>query len=391
MRAEARASSPRPKTGADAASGAERRDHAALAEQHATHAAGLLSESFAWGERAFAVEERGDARLLLGRDDEALKDYAEAVAGYLEAGDSAEAERLLAFFAARLEGRADAPILIAHAFKAGEGLQETGSAAWVRAAAAALDRCPRTAAPSVLGVLIRGFMPGASGAWWFHCLVRSLLAVDRGGLDAGHRGLGPILLLTILAYSPHRTFSIQDLLTLAGLCLGRSSRVTTRHRPGRDLDLIVRIGRGGQILLTIRTEAKLPEAMFVALFAASFLDAFGDELAAILFGDGLPDGAALDTVVFAQAAESELFADVAKEAPVATGRITSKDGENVPIVLVARADAMGALTADRTRGGEPELMLARFVEEVLHATLGASVDDEIYTSKIKDLLMAVLR
>ena len=379
---------------ADAASGGERRAHAARAEQYATHAAGLLSDSFAWGERAHSLEERGDARLLLDREDDALGDYADAVAGFLSSDDSGETERLLPFLASRLDGRTDAPTLITRAFGAGDDGRE-GSEAWTHALSVTLERCPRAVAPGVLGVLVRGFLPAADGVWWHHCLVRCLLAIDRRERSLARRDLGSILLMASLAYGKHRAFSVNDLIMVAGICLGRSARLTMRWRPGSDLEMIVRIGRDEQVLLTIRTEAKRPEAVFVALFVASFLDAFGNELAAILFGGDLQEGAALDVVVFAQAGETgamaDFFAKGTKERPVAIARVAPKDGEEVPIVMFARADAVVALEADPARGGELEIMLAHFVEEVLHATVGASLDDEIYSSKVRDLLISALR
>ena len=64
---------------AEAAEGDKRRTLAARADQYATHAAGLLAESFAWGEQAFALEERGDAHRLQGHRRAAMSDYALAI------------------------------------------------------------------------------------------------------------------------------------------------------------------------------------------------------------------------------------------------------------------------------------------------------------------------
>ena len=379
---------------ADEAAGRERREHAGRAEQYATHAAGLLAGSFAWGERALALEERADARFHLRRDKDALADCADAVADHLAAGDGAEAERLLPFLAARAETSGVANAMIARAFGSGaEGAE--GSETWMRAVTAAMDRCPRAAAPRVLGVLVRGFLPSEAGPWWLHCLVRCLIRIERDGTSASPRPLGAVLLLAILGYGPHRAFTTQDLLTLGGLCLGRSARVTIRHRPDEELVLIVRSGMDDEVLLTVRSQTQHPEAMFTAFFIAAFLDAFGNDLAAILFADGLPDGAALDVNVHSRAEATEsvaaFMAEAVEERPVATARIVPDEGEEVPIVIFVREDAMLALTAERNRGGELEIMLARFVEEILHATTGASVDDEIFRAKVRDLLLAVLR
>lgn len=380
---------------AEAASGFKRREHAGRAEQYATHAVGLLSNSFAWGEQAYALEERGDARRILGRDHDALIDYADAILDYLKAEDEGEAERLLRFFAALLDDQADAPALIARAFGSNVGGEEIGaSGVWVRAVVAALDRCPRTVAPGVLGVLVRSFLPASRGAWWFQCLVRCLLAANRDRRQTNRGGIGSLLLLSILGFSLYREFTNQDLLILAGLCIGRTDDIVIRHRPGTDLDLIVRIGNDHRVLFTVRTEAQRPEAIFVTLCIGSFLDAFGDELASILFADGLPEGAALDVTVFAQAAElgsvAAFWENGLKDKPVATARITPRGDEEVPIVVFVRADAITLLKADQNRGGELEIMLARFIEEVIHATLGKSLDDDIYSSKVRDLLMAIL-
>jgi hypothetical protein len=99
--------------------------------------------------------------------------------------------------------------------------------------------------------------------------------------------------------------------------------------------------------------------------------------------------------VFAESAESgvvaKLFAQALKDKPVATARLVPEEGEEVPIVVVARADAMRLLKVHPDQGGEFEMMLARFLEEVVHATIGASLDDEIFRSKVKDLLMQVCR
>ncbi|PHR19445.1 MAG: hypothetical protein COA41_07125 [Sphingopyxis sp.] len=383
-------------TAAEIASGSKRREHAERAEQYATHAAAILSNSFAWSEQAYALEERGDSRRILDRDHEALIDYADSISLYLKANDEGEVERLLRFFTALLGNQQDAPALIARAFGSNVDTREIGlSAAWVAAVISALDSCPRAVAPSVLGVLTRNFLPIHDDDWWFHCLVRCLLAVERDQQLISRERIGSLLLLSILGFSPHREFTNQELLTLAGLCIGQADGITIRHRPGTDLDLIIRIGTDRKVLFTVRTEAQRPEAIFVALFIGSFLDAFGDELASILFADGLADGVALDVTVFAQAAESgslaTFFEDGLIDTPVATGRITPKENEEVPIVVFARSDAMTMLVGDQNRGGELEVMLARFIEEVIHATLGKSLDDEIYSSKIKDLLMSILR
>jgi hypothetical protein len=54
-------------------------------------------------------------------------------------------------------------------------------------------------------------------------------------------------------------------------------------------------------------------------------------------------------------------------------------------------DAIEALAASEERGGELELMLARFLDEVIFVTTGRSVDDEIFSAKVRDLLISILR
>jgi hypothetical protein len=47
------------------------------------------------------------------------------------------------------------------------------------------------------------------------------------------------------------------------------------------------------------------------------------------------------------------------------------------------------LKADPERGGELELLLARVLNEVIHRTSGSTLDDDIYASKVRDLLLSV--
>ncbi len=205
--------------------------------------------------------------------------------------------------------------------------------------------------------------------------------------------MGSLLLLAILAFSRHRDFSFHQLLILAGLCIGESDNIVVRHHPGQDLIQIVRIGKDQRTLFTVRDEGKSAEATFVSLVIGSFLDAFGLDVAAILFGDDPTSAIALDVAVFAQAAESaqmaEFISEGLKDKPVATARIGPNPGEEVPIVMFVRKDAMSALKATPDRGGELEIMLARFLDSVLHTAVGASIDDDIYRSKIKDVLLRV--
>jgi hypothetical protein len=51
---------------------------------------------------------------------------------------------------------------------------------------------------------------------------------------------------------------------------------------------------------------------------------------------------------------------------------------------------MEQLVAKADRGGELEILFARFLDEVIFATIGKGVDDAIFSSKIRDLLMSVL-
>ena len=378
---------------AEAADGDERQTLAARAEVHATHAAGLLADSYAWVEQAFALEERGDALRLQARDGEAMNDYALAVAGFLRGGDGAEAERLLRFFIPYIADEKDSVALIARAFDGRDNLK--ASSAWVEAMTVVLARCPGPLAPSVLGCLVRAFLPRQEGTFWFDCLIRCLLAVDRAHRGGKHGTLGSVLLLAILGFGRHRAFTVSELLTLTGVCASGSSHMMIRHHPGDDLNLVIHLGAAQRLLFTVRSEPKRPEALFVALVIGSFLDAFADELSEILSPDLLKEGAAIDVHVFPEAVGSKkveaFFREGLKDKPVATARIVAKEGEEPPVIVFVRADAIEALTASEARSGELEIMLARFLDEVIFVTTGQSVDDAIFSSKIRDLLYSVFR
>ncbi|MEG3082049.1 DUF4062 domain-containing protein [Sphingomonas sp. PB2P12] len=380
---------------AERSEGAVRRAHAGRAEQFAMHAVALLSGTFAWGDRAHALEELGDARRLLSRDGEAVADYAHAIRDFLKAADEAEVGRLLPFLLRMLEDRDDAAETIAAAFGPDINRAALGdSGVWIQAVLVVLNDCPLRFAASCLGSLVRSFAPAQGGSFWLQRLIRCLLVIDRELGRNTRPDTGPILLLAILAFSRHREMNKQDLLTLAGICLADADGLVARHRPGSDLDLIV-LTAGGRVLLTVRTEAQAPEAIYVALVIACFLTAYGEQLTAILFSEELESGVALDVVVFAADIETGPLREFTKEAletrPVAAGRLTPAEGEEVPIVIFARADTIAATQAVPTRGGELEIALAQFLEEITHATLGRSLDDEIYAEKIKELLLSALR
>lgn len=378
---------------AETADGDELQTLASRAELHATHAAGLLADSYAWVEQAFALEERGDALRLRTRHREAMADYALAIAGFLRGDDAGEAERMLRFFVPYIAEEKDIVALVARAFDGRGDLK--ASSAWVEAMTAALARCPSAVAPGVLGCLVRAFLPREEGAFWFDCLIRCLLAVDRAHRSGKHGTLGSMLLLAILGFGRHRAFTVSELLTLTGICASGSSHMVIRHHPGDDLNLVIRLGAAQRLLFTVRSEPKKPEALFVAMVIGSFLDAFADELSEILSPDLLAEGAAIDVHVFPEAVESKavaaFFREGLKDKPVATARIVAKEGEEPPVVVFVRADAIEALTASEERGGELEIMLARFLDEVIFVTTGQSVDDAIFSSKIRDLLYSVFR
>jgi len=379
---------------AEGAGESERRALAARAEQYATHATGLLADSFAWVEHAFALEERGDARRFLGRRHDAATDYALAVWGYLRGDDVPEAERLLRYFLPYVDEEPNAVLLIAQAF--GGRIDLAGSSTiWVEAMTVALSQCPSALAPSVLGRLVRAFLPGQDGDWWFDCLIRCLLKVDarRGRKKSG--SLGSMLLLAILGFSRHRAFTAAELLTLTGICANGSERLVVRHRPGGELGLVVHLGATHRLLFTVRCGADEPQAMFAALVIGSFLDAFAVDLSDILSPDLLTGGAAIDAMVFAQSeatgAVAGFFKEGLEDKPVAIARIIPQEGEEPPVVVMVRSDAIEELEASEQRSGELEIMLARFVDEVIFITTGKGVDDAIFSSKIRDLLISVLR
>jgi tetratricopeptide (TPR) repeat protein len=380
---------------AEDSEGSERVRLATLAEQYATHAIALLANSFAWSEHATALEERGDALRLQGRDSDAAEDYARAVSGFLRADEEEDGARLLRYMlCSGIADRAQAR-LIAAAFDVDTGEMEP-SEEWVQALRAALPKCPRTVAPLVMGSLVRSFLPANQDRIWFDCLVRCLLAIEseRSGTFARRSGLGSVLLLAILGYSPHRNFRDVDLFALAGLCMSGSDKIAIRHRPGSDLDIILHLGTEKRMLFTLRTEAQAPEAIFIVLVIGAFLDAFASELSEILTPNLFEEGIALDTVVFSQSVETDrlrkFFASALRDKPVAAARMTPNPGEEAPVILIARVDAMEQLVAKADRGGELEILFARFLDEVIFATIGKGVDDAIFSSKIRDLLMSVL-
>ncbi|WP_158235444.1 DUF4062 domain-containing protein [Caulobacter sp. FWC2] len=380
---------------AEASSGAERRAHAERAEQYAIHAAGLFADSFAWSEYGFALEERGDARRWQDRMPEAIDDYADAVASYLKADDQDEASRLLRFLAAALKDVESAPQIMARAFGTALDAKALGrSGVWVEALKVALEHCPRAVAPHVLGVLVRNFDLGVDD-WWFANFTRCLLAASQMRNLTTRPALGSLLLLAVLGFSRHRQFSTQDLLTLASLCISDFDRLIIRHRPNDDFIQVIHLGKDERVLFTIRDEGKRAESIFVALCIGSFLDAFGDELADILFADGPAEGAVIDVMIFAQANESEhvskFFAEGLKDKAVGTARIEPEGDEETPIVMYVRPDATIQLQANEEHSSELELMLMRFLQEVVHATLGKTVDDETFGAKLRDLLMQVFR
>jgi hypothetical protein len=204
-----------------------------------------------------------------------------------------------------------------------------------------------------------------------------------------------LLLLAVLGFGRHRQLSTQDLLTLAALCIGDFDRLILRHRPGGELVQVIHLGKDEQVLFTVRDECKRPESVFVALCIGAFLDAFGDELTEILFGDGVSEGAAVDVMILAQANDSgilsEFFEGGLQDAAVGTARIVPEGDEETPIVMIVAPDAMARLQANEEQSSELEAMLGRFLQEVVHATLGKTVDDATYGSKLRDLLMQVFR
>lgn len=383
-------------TKAELETGNVRRECAGRAEQFADHAILLLTDSFAWVERAHALEERGDARRILAVNQEWLVDYADAINAFLVGEEVEDAERLLRFFLGALSAEKNPSDLIARAFGAevvSGGPSESG--AWVSAVRAVLAKCPKAAAPGALGVLVRGFLPMHKDDWWFHCLVRCWLIIDRDVGTARRNNFGSLLLLAVLGFSPYRDFKASDLLTLAGLGFDVDDQAVVRHYPNGDFDVIVWLGTKSEVLITVRTEGHRPESVFVALVIGAFLNAFGDELNEILFSDGLIGGAALDVAIFSQSSEAghvaELMGAGLQNTPVCTARFDRPDEEEVPIVLFVRADAMKELKAQADRGGELEIMLAKFIAEILHSSIGGSLDAEIYRSKVTELLLSVLR
>ena len=277
---------------AEMVEGDDKRTLAARAQHYATHAAGLMAESFAWVEQASALEERGDAHRFQGHCRDAMFDYALAIRGYLRGDDLGEAERLQHYFVPFIAEEADPEALIALAFDGRSDLK--ASSAWVEAMTLVLARCPKAAAPNVLGSLVRAFLPAQEGQFWFDCLVRCLLAIENEQKARRQSALGSMLLLSILGFARHRAFSAAELLTLTGLCVSESDGMVVRHRPGDDLSLVIYLGAGQRLLFTVRAEARRPEALFVALVIGSFLDAFADELAEILSPDLLEEGAGSD-------------------------------------------------------------------------------------------------
>lgn len=381
---------------AEASEGAARRDHAAKAEHFASHAAAIFAETFAWSEHAYALEERGDARRWLDRRQEAVLDYGDAVRAYLKAGDEKEAARLLRNVLAYLEDDPQVVAVLGRAFDIEADPESGQSGAWLATLVATLDGCPKAAAPQALGALVRAFFPGASDDWWFANFLRCLLLVDGRRNKRAETALGPHLLLAVLGFGRHRAFSQIQLMTLAALCLGGSDRSVLRHRPGHDLVQIHRLGSADEVLFTVRDDATRPEATFVALCIGAFLEAFGDDLFAILFSDGLPEGAALDVAVHAAvdvtgpaAAEIEIGL---KDSPVGFARLVAPGQpltRDEPVMVLVRGDALTCLKADPDRGGELEVMLARVLDEVIRRVSGTTLDDEIYASKIKDVLFSV--
>jgi|GEM_PF-6970910 len=373
----------------------KKQEHAELAITYATHAADIFAKSYAWFEYGSALEERGDANRLLGRKVLAESDYADATLAFFRAKSEDDVERLLGFLVRYLDDESKASSVIGKAFGASVDDSLGGSELWVRSFVAVIDSCPKQLMPSVLGVLIRNFFPGGEGKWWFECLIHCLLAASRRSRGDHRTGVGSLVLIAILGYSKYRDLSVDNLTILATICGRYADRLSIKYSHGSDLDLTMILGKRNQVLFSIHDEAKVPETVFASLFIGAFLDAFSEDIEKIFFENGESPAFALELISFSQSVESseilKFMNEGLKDSSISFARTSQESNEKFPIVALLRQDAIHVLKADAAQGGPLEIMLAKFLDQVLYCTLGGSLDDEIYRSKSLELLIRVLR
>jgi tetratricopeptide (TPR) repeat protein len=367
------------------------------AEAFATHVIGLLSESIVRDQVALALDARADARMGLGRKEEAFLDYAAAAKAFTELGED-QAVPIIRRLAANLEYARERSIETMRVLSSTLPTPISGSEAdnpWqllIDFIRGIMMYAHRRGVGILIGAAFRIAQGIVSPQVEFGLWLR-LLSLALDGIRPLDDGRLSFALSAFLAHARQRQLSPTQLSAVTDVTLGHSEKIHFHSLSTGELQTSLSLGRNDKLLLVLDDVDSNSATRFVTISVASFFTGYRAEIDQE-FLPALENGTFVRCCILdmehAPADIRERFVQVAAEAPVVVAQIEADSGRPHELIIACRPDVQQQCHGDPLRATELQFMYADVLRAVLRAALGGQIESDILRPKIISLLRSTI-
>jgi len=366
----------------------------AEAENFCTYAIGLLRDSISKINLAEAFDTRGNARLGLGRKNEAFADFAASAKEFA----SVDGER--AAFAIRelllnidLSDPVIATELMAACLNGAEELPNADDlfARIIALMKTTLAYSPKGAVGPIFGALIRMTRTACSAGMEFSLWLRLLALADLKGIKSD--GRLALLFAAYLAHLRSRDLTRTQLDALAALTLGKAEDVYFQPSREGNVQVSFNLGADKGILVVLSDLDASHCSRFVTLALTAVLYGYRDEINREFFASPTEEATILQIRVLDISSAPEDIKDElnakAQQSSIAVFMNERPNG-NLEMFVACREDAQERCQGDPLEATDLQFMYAEVIRAILHMSLGDQVDEDVLRPKIVKLLRSTI-
>lgn len=366
------------------------------AEIFSTHAIGLLHESISKLNLAEAFDTRGNARMGLGKKEEAFADFAASAKEFasVEAERSAYAIREL-LLNIDLGNPSAVTKLVAACLDETEVMVDSTDPfeQIIAVMKKTLKAAPKGAVGAVFGTLVRMTRPACSIVTEFGLWLRLLQL----GLDTRPEikcdGRLALVFAACLAHLRNRNLSRIQLDALAALTLGKAKNLFFQPSSEGNLQVSFNIGIDEKILVVMSDVDATQNSRFVILALTSMLYGYRIDINREFFASPAEQSSILQIRILAiESAPKDIKTELNARAEHSSIVVFMNERPNgsLEMFVACRSDAQQRCQGDPREATDLQFMYAEIIRAILHMTLGEEVDDDVLRPKIGKLLRSTI-